>query len=95
MPSNESSVQRDGEALVFTGALTRGAVAALWKATSMALDGIRQFNVTAVDEVDSAGLALLAELAEGAGGIETSGDPAGLAELRSAYRLSHTLGYAG
>ena len=44
---------------------------------------------------DSAGLALLAELASTlGGGVILSGNPSGLAELRTAYRLDDQLGFA-
>ncbi len=94
MPSSDCGVRRDGDALVFSGALTCDAVAALWKQASAALDGARRLDLTAVDEVDSAGLAMLAELAGRAGGIEPLGNPTGLADLRTAYRLSPVLGFA-
>ena len=95
MPSNSPAVRRDGDALVFAGALLREDVAALWRPASAAVDGLRRLDVTAVARIDSAGLALLAELAARAGGdVTVDGAPAGLAELRAAYRLSPTLGFA-
>lgn len=88
-------MRRDGDALVFTGALLRDDVAALWRQASAALDGVRRFDLQAVSRIDSAGLALLAELATRAGGgIAIDGTPAGLAELRAAYRLDAALGFA-
>lgn len=89
-----ASIRRDGDALVFAGALTRDAVPSLWAEASRAPAGVRRFDLAAVESVDSAGLALLAELAERAGGIEVAGDPRGLAELRRAYRLSPSLSFA-
>ena len=95
MPRSNASVHRDGDALVFAGALLRDDVAALWKPAASALDGAARFDVTAVERIDSAGLALLAELAARAGGeVTVDGTPDGLAELRGAYRLSPTLGFA-
>ncbi len=88
-------MRRDGDALVFTGALLRDDVAALWRQASAAVDGVRRFDLQAVSRIDSAGLALLAELATRAGGgIAIDGTPAGLAELRAAYRLDAALGFA-
>ena len=95
MPRSSASVHRDGDALVFAGALLRDDVAALWRPASSALDGAARFDVTAVERIDSAGLALLAELAARAGGeVTVDGTPDGLAELRGAYRLAPTLGFA-
>lgn len=87
--------RRDGDALVFAGALDRAAAVALWPRASAALDGVQRFVLTSVTTVDSAGLALLAELAariraKGATpAIE--GEPPGLDELRRAYRLGPDL----
>lgn len=95
MPTSSAGFRRDGDALVFTGALLRDDVAALWRQASAALDGVRRFDLQAVVRIDSAGLALLAELAARAGGgIAVDGTPAGLAELRAAYRLDPALGFA-
>lgn len=87
-------VTRAGETLRFTGALLRGEVAALWPQVLTQLDGARRFDLTAVERVDSAGLALLAELAERVDGLIVDGAPEGLAELRAAYRLSPQLRFA-
>lgn len=89
-----ASVRRDGDALVFTGALTRDAAASLWRDASCVLDGVRRIALDGVERVDSAGLALLGELADRAGGVAVSGEPAGLPELRRAYRLSPSLSFA-
>ncbi|GAA4857045.1 STAS domain-containing protein [Luteimonas vadosa] len=92
--SDAATVRRDGDALVFSGTLTRDAVASLWKPAVAALDGARRLDLSAVDLVDSAGLALLAELSERAGGAVLQGSPAGLSDLRNAYRLAPGLGFA-
>ncbi|MFD1298280.1 STAS domain-containing protein, partial [Lysobacter gummosus] len=55
--------------------------------------GARRFDLTQVSSVDSAGLALLAELAAQAPDVAVVGEPAGLAELRAAYRLDASLGF--
>ncbi len=84
----------DGDALVFAGALDRPAVAALWPTALAAIGQVRRFDLRAVSHVDSAGLALLTELAaRRAYGIDLEGDPPGLTELRAAYRLADNLAY--
>ncbi|WP_242111670.1 STAS domain-containing protein [Luteimonas aquatica] len=89
-----AQVRRDGDALVFSGALLRAGVTALWKQVG-APAGVRRLDLRAVERLDSAGLALLAELAARAGGeVAIDGEPAGLAELRAAYRLTPGLAFA-
>lgn len=94
MPGSDASLRRDGDALVFAGALLRDAVPALWRQALSSLDGVRRFDLTAVSRIDSAALALLAELAARAGDVRIDGMPEGLAELGAAYRLTPALGYA-
>jgi phospholipid transport system transporter-binding protein len=90
-----ASVRREGEALVFSGALQRAVVASLWPQALASLAGTNRFDLRAVSQVDSAGLALLAELVERAGGITAiDGAPAGLHALCEAYRLDPGLGYS-
>ncbi|MEP6634421.1 MAG: STAS domain-containing protein [Luteimonas sp.] len=92
---SRAAVRRDGDALVFTGALLRSGIATLWPVALQAISGVRRFNLRAVDRIDSAGLAFLAELAtRGGSEIAIDGAPAGLSELSAAYRLSPTLAYA-
>lgn len=74
-------------------------VADAWRRALKQLDGIDALDLSAVDRVDSAGVALLAELAARAGGdaggtIAIDGDPPGLAELRGAYRLTPSMAFA-
>jgi phospholipid transport system transporter-binding protein len=90
-----ASVARDGEALVFRGVLDRAAVPAAWERARTLLDGARRLDLTALDAVDSAGLALLAELAGRLPGAAIDGAPAGFDELRAAYRLGPSLAFAG
>ena len=91
----DASVRRDGASLVFSGALRRAVVAALWPQALASLAGADRFDLRAVSGVDSAGLAMLAELAARAGsGIAVDGAPAGLHALCEAYRLDPALGYA-
>lgn len=89
---SEARVRRDGDVLVFDGRLDRAAVAPLWRAVQPLRAGVAGLDLRGVEAVDSAGLALLAELA--AGGLRVDGSPAGLAELRAAYRLDGSLGFA-
>ena len=96
MPApTDAGLRREGDALVFTGALERAAVAALWPQTLAALAGVARFDLRGVSQVDSAGLALLGELAARAGGnVVIAGEPVGLDALRAAYRLDATLAFA-
>lgn len=89
-----ADVVRDGDRLVFSGALDRAACAALWKQLQAMPGKVEQLDLNAVVDVDSAGLALLAEIAGRYPGVDVLGAPAGLDELRTAYRLNPGLGYA-
>ena len=94
-PSSNVHVERAGETLRFAGALTRDAVAALWPQALRLLDGARAFDLAAVPRVDSAGVALLAELAARlAAPPAIQGEPDGFRALCAAYRLSPTLAFA-
>ena len=90
-----STFQREGDALVFGGALDRAAAVALWPQASRSLAGAQRIVLTNVTTVDSAGLALLAELAarlrQAGQTPQLIGEPTGLAELRTAYRLEPSL----
>lgn len=92
------AVVRDGDTLVVSGALVRAATAGAWTRALPLIAGARRIDLAQVPEVDSAGLALLAELAELAaragGGVTVTGQPAGLADLRAAYRLDDSLAFA-
>lgn len=92
MASN-AQLRQDGSTLHFSGVLDRDAVTALWPAARKAISQVRRLDLQAVQSIDSAGLALLAELTEHLPDADASlsGVPAGLAELRAAYRLSPTL----
>nr|WP_245156414.1 STAS domain-containing protein [Lysobacter solisilvae] len=89
-----ASLTRRDDALVFSGALDRAAVVALWPQASAQRAGVARFDLTAVTRVDSAGLAMLAELADGLPGARVEGRPDGLDELRAAYRLQDDLSFA-
>lgn len=94
-PATDAGCRRDGDALRFSGALDRAAAVLLWTQASQALDGVRRFDLDAVSRVDSAGLALLGELAarlrQGGTTVQFQGQPPGLSELSAAYRLGPAL----
>ena len=95
MPSAETvSLQRDADTLRFGGDLLIAGIRDAWARALPMLAGVRRFDVSGVAQVDSAGIALLAELAQRAGGVAIDGDPAGLSALRAAYRLTPALAYA-
>lgn len=88
-----AAVRCDGDALVFSGALVRAAVAPLWAQLASMRAGAARIDLNAVERIDSAGLALVAELSNGA--LAVDGAPSGLDALRGAYRLDPaTLGFA-
>ena len=89
-----ASFARHDDALVFTGDLDRAAVAALWPRLRKERAGVARLDLTAVTRVDSAGLAMLAELAEAQPGSTVVGTPPGLAALQAAYRLQDNLAFA-
>ncbi len=97
--ATEAAVRRDGDALVFGGAIDRSAAAALWPAANRLLPGTQRLDLTEVTSVDSAGLALLSELAERLRLVGTTpeivGQPMGLLELTAAYRLTPGLDFPG
>ena len=97
MPATEpASVAREGDTLRFSGALLREAVAGLWKQAAPRIAGVTRIDLAAVSRVDSAGVALLAELAARAGGrLSIEGAPEGLPALRAAYRLAPSLAFSG
>lgn len=80
--------------LHIAGALSRATVPTAWSRALPLLDGLRGIDVTDVSEVDSAGVALLAELAARVGHPAIQGDPSGLAALRSAYRLTDAMDFS-
>ncbi len=85
---------REGDALVFSGALDRAAAVTLWPALRN-VSGAQRIVLTNVTTVDSAGLALLAELAArlrtDGRTPQWEGQPPGLADLCAAYRLTPEL----
>ncbi|MCC4587824.1 STAS domain-containing protein [Xanthomonas sp. NCPPB 1067] len=95
MASN-GAIQRSGDALVLTGVLDRAAVTAVWPQALAQLDGIRTLDLSGVQRLDSAGVAMLAELAARARGtdaVAVVGGTSALDDLRAAYRLSPTLDF--
>ncbi|PPT89234.1 STAS domain-containing protein [Xanthomonas theicola] len=94
--ASEPRLRRDGDTLALSGVLDRAAATALWPAALPLLAGARALDLREVRRVDSAGLALLAELAaraRGPAGLAIHGAPAGLTELSAAYRLASTLDF--
>lgn len=87
-------IVHDGETLRFRGPLLRHAVAGLWKRLPADATGIRRLDLSTVESIDSAGLALISLLATRAGGVSVEGQPEGFAELRGAYRLGHNLTFS-
>ncbi len=95
MASDATSRIENGT-LHLAGVLDRDAVVALWPQLAKSLGPLRQLDLQALERVDSAGLALLAEVAarlRANGGGDIVGDPADLAELRAAYRLAPDLDF--
>ena len=92
-PAKPTTIALTGETLRFDGALLRGGIAALWAQVPAKLDGVRRFDLTAVERIDSAGLALVSLLAARCGTVDIDGSPEGFAELRAAYRLGHGLAF--
>ena len=91
-----NTVQRGGQTLVIAGVLDRAAVTVAWPQAMAQLDGARALDLSGVQRLDSAGVAMLAELAarlRQTGGCAVVGKASGLDELRAAYRLSATLDF--
>ncbi|WP_066098483.1 STAS domain-containing protein [Xanthomonas massiliensis] len=89
-----AGVRRDGDTLVLNGVLDRAAATALWPQAQAQAAGIARIDLAAVPRVDSAGLALLAELCARAGhAVAVEHAPAELAELRAAYRMGPGLDF--
>ena len=93
MAAATPSVQRNGDTLAFAGALSREAVPVLWPQALRALEGTRRFDLSQVDAVDSAGLAMLVALAARMDDVHVEGAPRGMTELLAAYRLTPTLAF--
>lgn len=96
MPSAEATATLEpaGALLRLRGRLDRDSVPGLWPQALRALDGAQGLDLHGVDALDSAGLALLAELASriaARGAVRIEGQPAGLAGLCTAYRMTPDL----
>ncbi|WP_447898338.1 STAS domain-containing protein [Stenotrophomonas sepilia] len=87
----------EGDTLRLRGVLDRAAVIALWPQLQALPTQLARLELGEVERVDSAGLALLAELAARARkaghALAISGAPAGFNELSAAYRLSPDLDF--
>lgn len=88
MPSADASLRRDGDSVHFTGPLTAAEVPTLW-AQLQGRPKPAQLQLAGITRLDSAGLAMLARLAED--GPQLHGQPEGLQELCAAYRLDPQL----
>ena len=89
-----TSAERAGALLRLRGRLDRDSVPALWPQALRALDGAQGLELHGVDALDSAGLALLSELAAriaSRGPMRIEGAPSGLAALCAAYRMTPDL----
>lgn len=96
MPSADTTatLERAGALLRLRGRLDRDNVPALWPQALRALDGAQGLDLHGVEALDSAGLALLAELAARIathGAVRIEGQPTGLAGLCAAYRMTPDL----
>lgn len=96
MPSADTTttLERAGALLRLRGRLDRDHVPALWPQALRALDGAQGLDLHGVDTLDSAGLALLSELASRIathGPVRIEGQPPGLASLCTAYRMTPDL----
>ncbi len=96
MASN-GSLQLDGSRARLAGALDRAAAVALWPQLQTLPAAVSVLDLDAVTRVDSAGVALLAELmarARAAGRtLALHGTPPGFTELSAAYRLNASLDF--
>lgn len=93
MAATDAAVEREGALLRLRGRLDRASVARLWPQALAALAGAQALDLHAVEALDSAGLAMLAELAERLPpqSRRIEGQPAGLAALCAAYRMNADL----
>ncbi|MCF5090843.1 MULTISPECIES: STAS domain-containing protein [Stenotrophomonas] len=95
--ANKALALLEGDTLRLRGALDRAAVIALWPQLQALPAQLSRLELAEVERVDSAGLALLAELAararQGGHPLTISGAPAGYNELSAAYRLSPDLDF--
>ncbi|MFI8693036.1 MULTISPECIES: STAS domain-containing protein [Gammaproteobacteria] len=96
MASN-TTAQVDGSRVRLTGVLDRDAVVALWPRLQALPDNVSQLDLAGVTRVDSAGLALLAEVTARARAdgrtLVIHGTPDGFNELSAAYRLAPSLDF--
>ncbi len=97
MASN-GALRRDGGTLAASGVFDRAAATQLWQQVDDLLPGAAALDLSAIERLDSAGLALLAEVAarlrqQHGDAVTVAGTPPGLEELRAAYRLSPALDF--
>lgn len=97
MASNGLQARLDGDTLHLSGVLDRQAVTAVWPQVQALAGRYQRLDLSAVPRLDSAGVALLAELAtrvraQGQA-LAVQGTPEGFNELRAAYRLGADLDF--
>lgn len=97
MASNTTTVRFDGARARISGPLDRDAVVALWPKLKSLPEGVLQLDLKEVTQVDSAGVALLAEVAARARAdgrtLVLKDTPTGFNELCAAYRLAPSLDF--
>ena len=98
MASNQARLYRQNTTLMAEGTLDRAAATRLWPQLSGLLEGAESLDLAGVTQLDSAGLALLAEAAaqlrkRSGTDVTVAGNAPGLDALRAAYRLSPTLDF--
>lgn len=95
--ASKTTVRIDGPRARLTGALDRDAVVALWPRLQALPGSVSQLDLAEVDRIDSAGLALLAELTARARAdgrtLVIHGTPDGFNGLSAAYRLAPFLDF--
>jgi len=95
--ASKTTVRIDGPRARLTGVLDLDAVVALWPRLQALPGSVSQLDLAEVDRIDSAGLALLAELTARARAdgrtLVIHGTPDGFNELSAAYRLAPSLDF--
>lgn len=97
MASNSPQARLEQGVLQVSGTLDRSAVIALWPQLQAMGSDVQRLGLAQVSHVDSAGVALLAELVARAKQqgrtLSIDGAPSGLTDLVAAYRLSPDLDF--
>ncbi|MBW7981629.1 lipid asymmetry maintenance protein MlaB [Enterobacillus tribolii] len=88
MSNGALSWQKEGQTLKLSGALDRDSLLALWDTRQSALQGVSLLDVSALQRVDSAGLAMLVHLQNEGRPLALSGITDRLRTLIALYNLS-------